>query len=141
MLYTYNEIYRSCSQGTFTAKLKVDHAGCISELWKYFRPHNRLQYFKYLIDNCFSVGLFLEDDSSQPVSWAVLSNYGHIIHVYTVEQHRRKGYSRVTMLCLMQQILEANMTPMLEIEVNNIPSVKLNTALGFVESFDSAWTL
>ena len=87
------------------------------------------------------MGLFLEDDSSQPVSWAVLSNYGHIIHVYTVEQHRRKGYSRVTMLCLMRQILEANMTPMLEIEVNNIPSVKLNTALGFVESFDSAWTL
>ena len=82
------------------------------------------------------MGLFLEDDSSQPVSWAVLSNYGHIIHVYTVEQHQRKGYSRVTMLCLMRQMLEANMTPMLEIEVNNIPSVKLNTALGFVEPFD-----
>ena len=138
----YNEItHRSCPQGTFTAKLKADHAGFISKFWEYFKSHDRLQYFKYLIDNSFSIGLFLEDDTSQPVSWAVLSNYGHIIHVYTVEQHRRKGYSRVTMLCLMEQILEANMTPVLEIAVNNTPSFKLNTGLGFVESFDVAWTL
>ena len=99
-----------------------------------------MQYFKYLIDNCFSVGLFLEVDSSQPVSWAVLSNFGHVVHVYTVEQHRRKGYSRVTMLCLMEQILEANMTPLVEIAENNTPSFKLNTGLGFVESFDTAWS-
>ena len=45
------------------------------------------------------------------------------------------------MLCLMEQILEANMTPVLEIAVNNTPSFKLNTGLGFVESFDVAWTL
>ena len=100
-----------------------------------------MEYFKYLIDNCYSIGLFLEVDTSQPVSWAVLSNYGHIIHIHTVQQHRRKGYSRVTMLCLMERILEANMTPVLEIAVNNTPSFKLNTGLGFVESFDVAWTL
>ena len=44
------------------------------------------------------------------------------------------------MLCLMEQILEANMTPVLEIAVNNTPSFKLNTGLGFVETFDTAWS-
>ena len=37
----------------------------------------------------------------------------------------------------MEQILEANMTPVLEIAENNTPSFKLNTGLGFVESFDT----
>ena len=132
---------RLCPKGTFTAKLKVDHANFIYEFWKFFEPQVRLRYFQYLIDNSFSVGLFLEDNPSQPVSWAVLSNYGHIICVYTVEEHRRKGYSRATMLCLMQQILEADMTPILEIELHNIPSIKLNTGLGFVESLVATWIL
>ena len=102
---------RSCPEGTFTAKLKVDHANLISKSYNYCKLQDRVQYFKYLIENCITVGLFLETNSSQPVSWAVLSNYGHIINIYTVEEHRKKGYSRVTMLCLMQQMLEADMTP------------------------------
>ena len=65
-----------------------------------------LQYFKCLIEEqayCLAY-CRIENDSSQPVSWAVLSNYGHIyiIHLYTMEKHRRKGYSRAMMLCLMQ---------------------------------------
>ena len=132
---------RSCPEGTFTATLKVDHASFISVTYKYCELQDRIKYFQYVIENCLSVGLFLEVDSSQPVSWAVLSNYGHIIHIHTLEEHRRKGYSRVTLLCLMRKILEANMVPVLEINIHNIPSVKLNTGLGFVESFDSTWTL
>ena len=123
------------------AALKVDHASFISVSYDYCELQNRVKYFQYLIKNSFSVGLFLEVDSSRPVSWAVLSNYGHIIHFYTVEEHRRKGYGRMTMLRLMRKILEANMVPVLEIDIHNIPSVKLNTGLGFVESFDSTWTL
>ena len=96
---------------------------------------------KYLIENCISAGLFLNADSSLPVSWAVLSNYGHIIHLYTVEQHRRKGYSRVTILYLMQQMLEVGVTPVLEIEAHNTPSIKLNTGIGFVESSDTTWIM
>lgn len=137
----YVIVCRSCPDGTFMNKLKADQASFISGSYRYCELEDRVKYFKYLIENCFSVGLFLERDSSQPVSWAVLSNYGHIIHIHTVEQHRRKGYSRATMLCLMRQMLEANMTPVLEINIHNIPSVKLNTGLGFVESFDSTWTL
>ena len=141
MQWLYCVCCRPCPKGTFTAKLKVDHAGFISKIWSIFKPQQRLEFFKNLIENCFSVGLFLEADPSQPVSWAFLSNFGHIIAVHTVEEHRRKGYSRVTMLCLMKQILEADMIPVLHIAVHNTPSFKMCTGLGFVEAFETTCIL
>ena len=33
------------------------------------------------------------------------------------------------------------MTPVLKIEVNNTPSINLNTGLGFVEASDTTWIL
>ena len=95
----------SCPKGTFTATLKVDHTYFINKFWKAFKPQDQLEFLKYVIENCISVGLFLDDDPSQPVSWAFLSNFVHITAVYTLKKHQRKGYSRVTMLCLMEQIL------------------------------------
>ena len=134
-------VRRSYPKGTFTAKLKVDHAYFINKFWKAFKSQDQLEFLKYVIKNCISVGLFLDDDPSQPVSWAFLSNFGHITAVYTLEKHQRKGYSRVTMLCLMEQILEADMVPILVIRINNTPSIKLCTGLGFIEAFDTTFTL
>ena len=134
-------LYRPCPKGTFTARLQINHAYFINGFWNFLEPQDRLKYLKYLIENCISTGLFLEADSSQPVSWVLVSNYGHIIHLYTVEEHRRKGYARITMLYLMLQMLKANMTPVAEIEVKNTPSIKLHTKLGFVDPFDITWIL
>ena len=94
---------------------------------------------KYVIKKCHSVGVFLSSDPTHPVSWSLLSNYGHIMHVYTLEEHRGKGYGRVVVLSLMQQMLESGLTPALEIAVGNIPSIKLFTGLGFVESYNCKW--
>jgi len=93
---------------------------------------------KYAIKTCGSVGIFLESDPTDPVSWSILSNYGHIVHGYTLEKHRRKGYCRIILLGLMQQVLVAGLTPAMEILEGNA-SVKLVTEVGFVESFNSTW--
>ena len=134
-------LFRPCPKGTFTARLKISHVDFISGFWTLFDSHICLQHLKYLIENTITVGLFLDGDSSQPVSWAVLSNHGHINHLYTLEEHRRKGYGRVTILYLMRQMLEAGMTPVLEVVAHNTPSIKLNTGIGFVESFDATWIM
>ena len=133
VLVTY--IYRPCPRGTFTARLKSEHANFISEIWDLFKPQQRLEYVKNIIEKSFSVGLFLEDDPSQPISWAFVSNFGQINCVHTMEKHRRKGYSRVTVLCLMKQMLEADMIPVFGVFPYNTPSIKLCTGLGFVEAF------
>ena len=92
---------------------------------------------KYAIENCPSVGVFLKSDPTHPVSWSLLSNYGHIMHLYTLEEHRGKGHGKIVVLNLMEQILEAGLVPAVEIAVGNVSSVKLFTQLGFVESFPS----
>ena len=130
-------IRRSCPKGTFLAKLKIDHASFISGIWDFLKLQHRPGFIENLIENCISVGLFLEADPSQPVSWAFLSNFGHINVVCTVEEHRRRGYSRVTMLYLMKQIMLAKLIPIVMIYFCNTPSVKLCTGLGFVEAFDT----
>ena len=61
------------------------------------------------------------------------------MHAYTLVEHRGKGYGKITVLSLMQQILEASLTPALEVVVGNIPSEKLFTGLGFVESYNAKW--
>ena len=131
-------VYRPCPRGTFTARLKSEHASFISEIWDLFKPQHCLEYVQNIIEKSFSVGLFLEDDPSQPVSWAFVSNFGHINGVYTMEKHRRKGYSRVTVLCLMKQMLEADMIPVYGAYPHNTPSIKLCIGLGFVEVFHIA---
>ena len=94
---------------------------------------------KYVITKCSSVGVFLRSDPTHPVSWTLLSNYGHIMHVYTLEEHRGKGYARIVILSLMQKTLESGLTPAVEIAVENVASIKLFTGLGFVESYNSKW--
>ena len=122
--------------------LKSEHAQVICGSWNYCEFPDQIKYFEYLIiTNCNSVAVFLKSDLSRPVSWAVLGNYGHIIHIHTVQEYRRKGSGRIVMFSLMQQILEAGMTPLLEISTKNVASVQLNTSLGFVELFGSSWTL
>ena len=61
------------------------------------------------------------------------------MHVYTLEEHRGKGYARIAVLSLMKQILESGLTPATEISVENVASMKLFTGLGFVESYNSKW--
>ena len=111
----------------------------MSEVWDLLKPQHSVEYFKYLIEKSFSVALYLKSDPSKPVSWAFVSSFGHINAVYTVEEHRRKGYSRVTVLRLTKQILEANMIPLYGAYLSNIPSVNLCNGVGFVEACDMAF--
>ena len=134
-------LYRSPPKGTFIAKPKLDHASFINEAWNVLKPQHGIEYLKYLIKKSFSVALYLEDDPSRPVSWAFVSNFGQINAVYTVEEHRRKGYSRIMVLCLLKQMLEADMTPLYGVYLHNTPSINLCTSLGFVEASDMAFEI
>jgi len=95
---------------------------------------------KYVIKTCGSAGVFFKSDPTHPVSWSLLSNYGHVMHVYTQMEHRRKGYAKITVLSLMQQILKVGLTPALAIVAGNVATVKLFTGIGFVESYNTKWS-
>ena len=140
-MYVHNYVHRSCPKGTFTAKLKADHAHFISQHWNYFKPVDRLQYLKYVFQNFISVGIFLESNPYQPVSWAFQSNFGSMNATYTLEEHRRKSYNRMATLCLMEKILKDGMMPIAGVNIQNTPSFKLAGKIGLVEAFDTTWML
>ena len=140
-MYVCTYIHRSCPKGVFTAKLKEDHAHFISQHWNYFKPLDRLQYLKYVFQNLISVGVFLESNPHQPVSWGFQSNFGSMNAIHTLEEHRRKGYNRMATLCLMEKILKDGMIPVAGVNIQNTPSIKLLSELGLVEAFDTIWIL
>ena len=80
------------------------------------------------------MGLFLESDPSQPVSWAFLSSFGYISGVHTLKDYRRNGYNRVVSLCLTEKILQANLMPLAAVDVHNTPIINLRDELGFVRT-------
>lgn len=91
-----------------------------------------------MIEKCGSVGVFLKNDPAQPVSWALFSNYGHIMHVRTLPEYRGKGFAKAAVLSIMKEMLEIGMTPMLEIVNGNVASTMMFTGLGFVAAYSGA---
>ena len=114
--------------------MSADHEHLISKSWRIFEPDDCLQYLKYVFEKCISVGVFLESDPSQPVSWAFLSSFGYISGVHTLKEYRRNGYNSVVSLCLTEKILEANLMPLAAVDVQNTPIINLRDELGFVRT-------
>ena len=123
---------RSCPKGVYTAKLSADHAYLVSKSWRIFEPDDCRQYLKNILKNCISVGVFLESDPSQPVSWAFLSSFGYISGSHTLEDYRRNGYNRLVSLHLTEKVLEAKLMPLAAMDVHNIPIINLRDELGYV---------
>ena len=93
---------------------------------------------RHVFENGVSVGVFLDSDPSQPVSWAFLSNYGYMSGSHTLEGYRRKGYNRMALLRLMEKMLEANMIPLASMDTHNTSIVNLIRGInGFVETSSS----
>ena len=130
---------RSCPEEVFVAKLKPENAKLVGETSLYGSLNSRTKYMKYLIENCGAMGVFLKDNPIQPVSWTLFSNFGHMVHGYTLPEHRGKGYTKVATLAVMREILEIGMTPTLEVVGNDVTATKLYTGLGFVESYSGTW--
>ena len=141
-IFSFLYICRSCPENVYVSKLKSENIKFISKYWKYGKVEERIKYFERLCEKCGSIGIFLKDSPSQPISWAVCSKFGHIKHVYTLPEHRRKGYAKITVLSIMKEMMEIGMTPELEIlDTGNTAAVKLFTELGFVESYGIMWKL
>ena len=70
-----------------------------------------------------------------------MSSFGSMNATITLEEHRRKGYSRMTMLCLMEKMLKDGMIPVAGVNKENTASIRLVTGLGLVEAFDTTWIL
>jgi len=84
-----------------------------------------------LITQLPSAGVFLKCND-ELVSWAVCHPpAGGLNHLWTVEEHRRKGYAKLVVQHLSKQLAQIGYVPFASIDVKNDASQQFFTSLGF----------
>ncbi len=131
--YLHMYLYR-VPEGYFLQKLERQHADRVVQYWPYFQQMtNKREVITTLIKKFTSIGIFMKENPSQPVSWSCLLHCGEIAFAYTMPEHRRKGLSKVVITALTREVLKSNMTPYMAAKIENEVIQKLYKKIGFVE--------
>jgi len=114
----------------------VEDVGTVIENWKWGYQWGS-DFITSATLNLGSAGLFLD---GVLVSWGIYMRDGGIHAVFTVHEHRKKGYGKMLMRHLCKVIASKKHTPLLQIEQGNSVSVGLMTSIGFQFSHSFVWT-
>nr|XP_029132064.1 glycine N-acyltransferase-like protein 3 [Labrus bergylta] len=100
--------------------------------WKFSNSDEALVMIRNMVTNFPSCCVL--DDEGQPVSWILVYDYCAMGMLYTLPEHRGKGYAKV-LICSMARRLHAEGYPVYcFIEEENTLSHRLFTKLGFTEA-------
>lgn len=121
------------------SSLSLSHMELVNQTWKFGRNQKGYNIIKNLITNFPSFCIIGEQ--GQPVSWIMVYDYGAMGILYTLPEHRGKGYAKA-LICTMAKKLFAESQPVFcFIEEDNTLSYKLFKDVGFVvdETFRAVW--
>ncbi|XP_070531566.1 glycine N-acyltransferase-like [Ptychodera flava] len=112
------------------APLKVKHASYLYDMWSnmYGKLH-AIESFEKAITHQPTLAIYNEKD--EPVSWAVVREWGDIGSTYTLPDYRRRGFASILTAKLTQLLLESGEIPHIKIDRRNTASVTLHTKIGF----------
>ncbi|KAM8859505.1 glycine N-acyltransferase-like protein 3 [Spinachia spinachia] len=121
------------------SSLDLSHVDLVNQTWKF--GGNKQGYMN--IENLIShfPSYCITDDRGQPVSWILVYNYCALGILYTVPEHRGRGYAKVLISSMARRLRTDGYPVYCFIEEGNMGSYKLFTNLGFVEdpSYRAAW--
>uniref|UniRef100_A0A3Q1EA82 Glycine N-acyltransferase-like protein n=1 Tax=Acanthochromis polyacanthus TaxID=80966 RepID=A0A3Q1EA82_9TELE len=121
------------------SSLNLSHVDLVNKTWKFGGNEQSYMTIKNFISN-FPSGC-ITDGQGEPVSWILMYDYCAMGLLYTLPEHRGKGYAKV-LVSTMAKKLHAEGYPVYSfIEEDNIVSYKLYKNLGFIEdaSYRAAW--
>ncbi|XP_041645664.1 glycine N-acyltransferase-like protein 3 [Cheilinus undulatus] len=111
--------------------LDLCHAELVNKHWKFGGDKKGFRNITNLISNFPSS--CITDDQGQPVSWILVYDYCAMGILYTLPEHRGKGYAKV-LICSLAKRLHAEGYPVYcFIEEDNTLSHRLFKNLGFTE--------
>lgn len=97
-------------------------------------PSSQLEAAKNMVERG---NLYLLFNNGSPVSMAQIAHrsarHGRINAVYTLPQHRKKGFASLAVAKLCEILKEENLCPMLYADLKNPDSNKVYKNIGFVE--------
>ncbi|XP_070536691.1 glycine N-acyltransferase-like [Ptychodera flava] len=108
--------------------LQRKHAGVLREVYTYGQPPP-LSRFENTIKHQQHLAMF--NQTGEPISWAVVKEYGEIGMTYTMPRYRRQGFASIVTSKLVQMVLDSNEIPLVAIAPSNEASQALHTKLGF----------
>lgn len=119
--------------------LDLSHVDLVNNTWKYGGNERGYRNIKNLITNFPSC--CLKDEQGQPVSWILTYDYCAIGMLYTLPEHRGKGYAKVLVSALAKRLHAEGFPVYCYIEEDSTVSYKLFKKLGFTEdpSYRAAW--
>ncbi|XP_044069193.1 glycine N-acyltransferase-like protein 3 [Siniperca chuatsi] len=121
------------------SSLNHSHVDLVNKTWKFGGNEWGYRIIKNLISNFPSCCII--DGQGQPVSWILVYDYCAMGMLYTLPEHRGKGYAKVLVSTLAKRLHAEGYPVYCFIEEENVVSYRLFKNLGFIEdpSYRAAW--
>ncbi|XP_061692461.1 glycine N-acyltransferase-like [Syngnathoides biaculeatus] len=121
------------------SSLDPSHAHLVNQTWKF--GGDELGYKKIVRQISHFPSYCIIDSQGQPVSWLLLYEYLSMGMLYTLPEHRQKGYATVLVYTMAQRLLAEGYPVFCHVEEDNMTSYKMIKSLGFIEdpSFREKW--
>lgn len=116
--------------------LNLSDAGIVNEFYTY-KEDGSLEYIKKCIEK--RPTSVIRDENGNPISWAVIREDGSLGIMYTLKEHRGKGYAVSVSVDLAKKAFNLGITPYVHIVRSNTPSINLAKTLGFKYHCDIVW--
>ncbi|XP_067845183.1 glycine N-acyltransferase-like protein 3 [Heptranchias perlo] len=111
--------------------LDLSHAELVNRTWKFGGDDTGLRFVENAIQNFPNCCLL--DEAGNPVSWILSYPYCALGLLYTVPEHRRKGYAKILVTTFVKTLQDLGYPVYCHIEKTNSASYTLFKKLGFKE--------
>ncbi|XP_041644940.1 glycine N-acyltransferase-like [Cheilinus undulatus] len=127
------------SSGIPLSSLNESHVSLVNQMWKFGKSENSLGMIRGMVTNFPSCCVL--DAEGKPVSWVLMYETCAMGILYTLPEHRRKGYAKVLIYSMAKRLHTEGYPVYCSIEEDNMPSHGLFKSLGFTEepSYKGMW--
>ncbi|XP_033956966.1 glycine N-acyltransferase-like protein 3 [Pseudochaenichthys georgianus] len=121
------------------SSLNLSHVDLVNKTWKFGGNKQGYRNIENLISNFPSC--CITDGQGQPLSWILVYDYCALGLLYTLPEHRGKGYGKVLVSVMAKRLHSQGYPVYCFIEEENDTSYKLFKNLGFIDepSYRAAW--
>ncbi|KAF1375896.1 hypothetical protein PFLUV_G00224950 [Perca fluviatilis] len=121
------------------SSLNLSHVDLVNKTWKFGGNEQGYRNIQNLISNFPSC--CITDGQGQPVSWILVYDYCALGLLYTLPEHRGRGYAKVLVSTMAKRLHAEGYPVYCFVEEENTVSYTLFKNLGFIEdpSYRAAW--
>ena len=127
--------YFSLQKGVTFDLLKKEDIDLIDSTWPY-RHSRSPKYFERLIENKYGYGIYVNNALT---CWCLINESGNLLHLYTVKDHRQKGYAELALKLISNVLIKDGKIVSAYCLEDNDGALNLFKKAGFARTERVAW--